>query len=244
MPHHPGSHASPVPGAYRGRLPFRYLVFTAGMFVMAIGIAITARATLGTTPISTPPYVVSLGGGITLGVATIVMHVVFVATQIALLRRDFEWIQLLQVLVGVGFGVFIDAAMWLTRWFEPGPYWLQWAGVLAGSAILALGITVQFLPKVLMNAGEGTVAALARVTGLRIGTMKIIFDVSLVAIGAVISLAMFGRIEGIREGTLVAMFLVGLIVGRLLPPLTRWFSGLMHQEPGDTPPEIAPDMSA
>lgn len=244
MPHHPGSHASPVPGAYRGRLPFRYLVFTAGMFVMAIGIAMTARATLGTTPISTPPYVVSLGGGITLGVATIVMHVVFVAAQIALLRRDFEWIQLLQVLVGVGFGVFIDAAMWLTRWFEPGPYWLQWVGVLVGSAILALGITVQFLPKVLMNAGEGTVAALARVTGLRIGTMKIIFDVSLVAIGAVISLAMFGRIEGIREGTLVAMFLVGLIVGRLLPPLTRWFSGLMHQEPGDTPPEIAPDMSA
>lgn len=244
MPHHPGSHASPVPGAYRGRLPFRYLVFTAGMFVMAIGIAMTARATLGTTPISTPPYVVSLGGGITLGVATIVMHVVFVAAQIALLRRDFEWIQLLQVLVGVGFGVFIDAAMWLTRWFEPGQYWLQWVGVLVGSAILALGITVQFLPKVLMNAGEGTVAALARVTGLRIGTMKIIFDVSLVAIGAVISLAMFGRIEGIREGTLVAMFLVGLIVGRLLPPLTRWFSGLMHQEPGDTPPEIAPDMSA
>ena len=85
---------------------------------------------------------------------------------------------------------------------------------------------------------------LAHVTGVRIGTMKIAFDVTLVGIGAVISLAMFGRIEGIREGTLVAMFLVGLIVGRILPPLTRWFSGIMHQEPGDTPPEIAPDMSA
>ncbi|NCD20283.1 MAG: YitT family protein [Actinobacteria bacterium] len=233
-----------IPGEYTGRLPFRYLVFALGMFVMAIGIAVTVRAALGTTPISTPPYVVSLGGGVTLGVATIVMHVAFVTIQIALLRRDFEWIQLLQVLVGVGFGVFIDAAMWLTRWFDPGPYWLQWVGVLVGSAILAFGISLQFVPKVLMNAGEGTVAALAHVTGVRIGTMKIIFDVSLVGIGAVISLAMFGRIEGIREGTLVAMFLVGLIVGRILPPLTRWFAGLMHQPPGDTPPEIAPDMSA
>ena len=234
----------PIPGAYEGRLGLRYLVFAVGRFVMAIGIAITARAPLGTTPISTPPYVVSLGGGITLGLATIVMHVGFVALQIALLRREFEWIQLLQVLVGVGFGVFIDAAMVLTGWFRPEAYWLQWVGVLVGSAILALGITVQFLPKVLMNAGEGTVAALAHVTGVRIGTMKIAFDVTLVGIGAVISLAMFGRIEGIREGTLVAMFLVGLIVGRILPPLTQWFARLMHQPPGDTPPEIAPDMSA
>ena len=47
----------PIPGAYEGRLGLRYLVFAVGMFVMAIGIAITARATLGTTPISTPPYV-------------------------------------------------------------------------------------------------------------------------------------------------------------------------------------------
>lgn len=233
-----------VPGAYRGRLVFRYLVFALGMFVMALGIALTVRADLGTTPISTPPYVVSLGGGVTLGVATIIMHVVFVAAQIALLRRDFEWIQLLQIGVGVGFGVLIDAAMWLTSWFQPEDYWLKWIGVLAGSAVLALGVTLQFLPKVLMNAGEGTVAALARVTGLKIGTMKILFDATLVGIGVLISLGMFGRIEGVREGTLAATILVGFIVGRLMPPMTRWFAGCMHQRPAPTPPEVAPEMSA
>ena len=205
----------------RGRFLERYATFVGGLFVMALGIALTLRANLGNSPISTPPFVVSLGGGVTVGVATILMHLVFVAIQIALLRRRYEWIQLLQVLVGIGFGACIDVAMWLTSWFQPEEYWLRWVGVLAGSAVLAVGVSLQFLPKVLMNAGEGTVAALALVTGLRVGTMKIVFDVTLVAIGAAISLVMFGRIEGIREGTLVAMFLVGLLVGRILPPMRR-----------------------
>lgn len=214
-----------------GRHLLRYALFVAGLFVMALGVALTVHADLGTTPISTPPFVVSLGGVVTLGVASTVMNVVFVVLQIALLRRDFRWVQLLQVAVAVVFGAFIDAAMWLTSWFHPGAYWMQWAGVVVGSAVLAVGVTLQFVPKVLMNAGEGVVAALARVTGTKVGTMKIAFDVTLVAIGAAISLAMFGRFEGIREGTLVSMFLVGLIVGRTLPPSSRWFARRLRRAP-------------
>ena len=44
------------------------------------------------------------------------------------------------------------------------------------------------------------------------GKIKVIFDWSLVAIAAVISLYYFGTIEGIREGTLVSAFATGMLV--------------------------------
>lgn len=67
----------------------RYVSFVFILFVIAFGTSLSIRANLGSSPISAPPYVLSLVPGMpmTMGQIVICMHVVFILTQILLLRE-------------------------------------------------------------------------------------------------------------------------------------------------------------
>ena len=106
----------------------RCAVFVTGLFVMALGIAFTLHADLGITPISCPPYVLSLGLRPTVGQFTIAMHVVFVLLQLAILRKDFPAVQFLQVGGRVCF--------WLFHRLGGVAHWVVRAGELCGEAVL------------------------------------------------------------------------------------------------------------
>lgn len=86
----------------------RYLLLCAGLAIMAFGVAFSIKASLGTSPISSVPYVVSLFAPLTVGTATIVMHCVFILLQILILRRQYHPIQLMQLPVAVLFGYLTD----------------------------------------------------------------------------------------------------------------------------------------
>ena len=45
----------------------RYLIFLAGLFVNSLGVALITKANLGTSPISSIPYVLSLNFALSLG---------------------------------------------------------------------------------------------------------------------------------------------------------------------------------
>ena len=94
----------------------RYLSFVVILFVIAFGTSLSIRANLGSSPISAPPYVLSLvpGMSLTMGQLTICMHVFFILSQILLLRKDFEKRQLTQILVSFLFGLYTDVTMWLS----------------------------------------------------------------------------------------------------------------------------------
>ena len=79
----------------------RYLLLLAGLAVMAFGVAFSIKASLGTSPISSVPYVVSLFSPLTVGTATIIMHCVFILLQILILRRKYHLIQLMQLPVAL-----------------------------------------------------------------------------------------------------------------------------------------------
>ena len=87
----------------------RYVSFVFILFVIAFGTSLSIRANLGSSPISAPPYVLSLipGMPITMGQIVICMHVVFILTQILLLRRNYELRQLSQILVSFLFGFLV-----------------------------------------------------------------------------------------------------------------------------------------
>ena len=203
----------------------RCAVFVTGLFVMALGIAFTLHADLGITPISCPPYVLSLGLRPTVGQFTIAMHVVFVLLQLAILRKDFPAVQFLQVGVGFVFGFFIDLAVWLTGWCEPESYAARLFFVVLGAAVVAAGITLQVLPKLIFCAGEGLMLVISKRLGKPFGKVKVVFDCTLLAISLVFSLVLFGEIRGVREGTVVSAFLVGFFVGKAqsrVGGLSRW----------------------
>ena len=98
----------------------RYVSFVFILFVIAFGTSLSIRANLGSSPISAPPYVLSLIPGIplTMGVIVICMHVLFILIQILLLRRNYELRQLSQILVSFLFGFYTDLTMWLTGFMQ------------------------------------------------------------------------------------------------------------------------------
>lgn len=142
----------------------RYVSFVFILFVIAFGTSLSIRANLGSSPISAPPYVLSLIPGIplTMGVIVICMHVLFILIQILLLRRNYELRQLSQILVSFLFGFYTDLTMWLTGFMQvPASlpyavgYPLQFVELLIGGALLAFGIACEVRCDSLMLAGEG-----------------------------------------------------------------------------------------
>ena len=206
--------------------------FVVILFVIAFGTSLSIRANLGSSPISAPPYVLSLvpGMSLTMGQLTICMHVFFILSQILLLRKDFEKRQLTQILVSFLFGVYTDLTMWLTGFMQipldinPAlGYPLRFAELLLGGAILAFGIACEVRCDSLMLAGEGFPLAIAKFLKKDFGKVKICTDTFLVCVGVVFMFVFFGHWDWkmIGVGTLVSMFYVGFMV-RVIAPHIGW----------------------
>lgn len=86
----------------------RCALLLAGLAVMSFGVALSIKAELGTSPISSVPYVSGLISGLSVGTTTIVVNSLFVLAQIVMLRAHYDWCQLLQIPVAVAFGLMID----------------------------------------------------------------------------------------------------------------------------------------
>ncbi len=201
----------------------RYLLLLVGLSIMAFGVAFSIKASLGTSPISSVPYVVSLFTPLTVGTATIVMHCVFILLQILILRRNYHPIQLMQLPVAFFFGYLTDFGVWAVQGVRCSTYWQQWIVCLIGILLVAVGVSLEVKAGVVVLAGEGVVLAICKVLPkIKFGYMKVGFDVTLVVIACVLSLGFTGRLQGVREGTVAAALLVGLIAKQLGKLLMRW----------------------
>ena len=201
----------------------RYLLLLVGLSIMAFGVAFSIKASLGTSPISSVPYVVSLFTPLTVGTATITMHCVFILLQILILRKNYHPIQLMQLPVAFFFGYLTDFGVWAVQGITCNTYWQQWIVCLIGILLVAVGVSFEVKAGVGVLAGEGVVLAICKVLPkVKFGYMKVGFDVTLVVIACILSIVFTGRLQGVREGTVAAALLVGLIAKQLGKLLARW----------------------
>jgi uncharacterized membrane protein YczE len=189
----------------------RYIIFVLGLFVMALGISLITKASLGTSPISSIPYVLSFRFNLTFGQLTFILNMGFILLELLLLKKDFQKKQYFQIIVAVLFSFFVDVSMGILSPLHPERYFKKIIFLLIGCAMLALGTRVQIMMNVIINSGEGIVKAIAFKTGLEFGTIKILFDCTLVSIALAASFAFLGEVRGIREGTFVSALMVGFL---------------------------------
>lgn len=195
------------------RLALRYLYFVLGVAVNSFGIAFITKSALGTSQISSVPYVLSLQfPGVSFGMCTFLFNLLFILLQLLLLKRDFHPVQFLQILVNLLFSGLIDLSMGALSFFQPQALWLRLLSLGIGCLILAFGICIEVAPDVLVVPGEGVVRALSKKTRRTFGTVKVYFDVSLIAIAALLSLAFFHKLNGVGVGTVVSAVAVGKCV--------------------------------
>ena len=189
----------------------RYLIFLVGLFVNSLGVSLITKANLGTSPISSIPYVLSLNFPFTLGNFTIFFSIFLIVLQLIILRKNFKLEHILQIPVSIIFGYFIDLTMILFSWVNPEAYIMKIVYLLIGCLIRGIGVYMEVLADVVMLPGESFVRAIVLTWKTNFGTTKICFDVSMSVIAAVLSFVFAGRLDGVREGTVIAALLVGFI---------------------------------
>lgn len=205
----------------------RYILFIFCLFFMGLGVALTKHGELGVSPISSVANVLSIKFiSLSFGMWLTITNCILLLGQIVLLRRNFKLIQLLQIPLSFLFGYFTDFGMFLVNSIPNDVYIVRLLLVLGGIVVLAFGISLGVIADVILNSGEAFVKALADVTHKDFGNMKVVFDVSWVALSIVLSLVLFsGSLVGVREGTVISALLVGVVVkfftSKLKKPLTK-----------------------
>ncbi len=189
----------------------RYIFLLAGLFVNGLGVSFITKAGLGTSPITSIPYTLSLGFTPTVGMFTLVFNIFLVILQVILLRRNFQLQNLLQLPIIALFSFFIDLTMSLLGFMQPETYAMKVVSLIVGCLILGFGVFMEMVANVAMLPGEATVRAVSDVFSTDFGKTKIAFDSSMTIIAAILSFIMFKHLDGVREGTIVAAILVGFI---------------------------------
>lgn len=194
-----------------GRMLLRYLCFVCGLLINSFGLAFITKAALGTSPVSSIPYVLDLAFVPTFGETTFAINTLYIIAQAVMLRRDFRPIQYLQIVANLLFSVFIDVSMGILGWLNPTTLPACVVSLAIGCCILAFGISVEVAPNVIVVPGEGMVRAIATKVRRPFGTCKLCFDATLVAIACGMSFVFFGHLNGLGAGTVISALIVGPI---------------------------------
>lgn len=198
----------------------RYLVFIAGLYFLAMGISLIVHSSLGTTPISSMNYVLSINTSLSLGTWTFIVNLLMIIIQLWLAsgkygtRKDTIEI-LLQIPFSFIFSAFIDLNMILIHNLVPSNYGMAVGILLAGCIIQSIGVVLEIKPKAAMMSAEGLVKYIVRRCNKKFGNVKVYVDITLVSLAILISLAFTMRIEGVREGSVIAACITGYIVNFL-----------------------------
>ena len=212
----------------------RFLVATLGLVLVALGVALSLKSNLGTAPPSCPPAVLNLRwGAISFGTFTWMMHIVFIALQMAMRRKVLDISYLLQLLAAFVFGYLCDACIWLLKDVDVASYLLKIVFILAAVVLTAVGIRLEVLSKAWILAGDKVVDVFSEVTGVKFSNAKIGEDVLLVVLSAAFAWICFGSPFGngeevvIREGTVLLAALTGLCMKVTDPLVEKVFKPLV-----------------
>lgn len=193
-------------------LTSRIIFFILGTAFNAFGITLITKAYLGTSPVSSLPFVLSLGLPPSFGTLTFVFNMLFLAGQVIILRKAFSKIQFLQIPVTIVFSMLIDLFMSFFEQFKPSNYFYSVLLLILGCMVMAFGITLTIAANLIMTPGNAFVNALAGQIHKSYGTVEIYFDCTLTILSVIASFVLFGKFRGVREGTIISAFLIGSFI--------------------------------
>lgn len=212
----------------------RILVFAVGLLVISLSIGFITKASLGTPPISSIPYSLSLiFPSLSLGNFTIIYSLLLVFLQLVILGKQADKVSLgLQVVISFVFGYFIDFGMMLLGDFSPEIYWERIVCVLIGCFGLAFGVYLQIVADFTMVPGDGFAYALSvRIKRKPYRVVRVCSDVSMIVIAAIIGYIGMGTTGGVREGTVICALLIGTIAGVYFSKLAWLTKKLFPDDP-------------
>lgn len=216
----------------------RYGISTLGLVVVALGVGLSIKSNLGIAPLSCIPTVLNLKFlHISIGTFTWVFNLLFIAVQAVLLKKDFKWTHVMQVLPILIFGYLVDGAVWLFDAINAPAtnYWVQLLLCLAAVVLTAVGIRLEVVGQGWILPADNLLHVITQRTHAKFAVVKVILDVTLVAITVILALVFFGLLTGnghtmvVREGTLIQAVLTGLCMHVTDPIINGWFQPVVEK---------------
>lgn len=213
----------------------KILFYIGGLFILAIGINISKTAQLGISPVSAIPYAFELIWGIDLGKSTTIVYISLILLQILILRKDYNPVQLLQILCTYFTGIFITytGTDYLLSWLPiPTHYFMKLIYSFVSIIFIGTGVSLYLMPDFIPLPPEGLVNAIVKLSKgkLKFSNVKIAVDSSLVIISAILSLVFLGGLKSVREGTILAALLSGKIIGFISKNFKQGFVDWMEED--------------
>lgn len=195
----------------------RVIMYVFSIFISTIGVAFAINGRLGISPVNSLPYVVSNILGVYMGMVATTILIFFLLAQIIILRKDFKWIQVTQILASFLFGYFVDISRGIIGDFVIPTYFGQLAMTFISILLIGTGISLFMSAKLVNLPPEGLIAAISQKYGFPIYKVMITIHSVTVLTGIVLSLTFLGELIGIREGTVLSALLIGKVVQYVKP---------------------------
>lgn len=199
------------------QLTRRLIQYLCGLICMAIGLVLLKRTVWGVSPITAVPDAVANITPLTLGNATILLHVVCVILQL-LVQKRVTLKSILTLCVGVPFGYLVDLFMWL--WDPALVLWQKCIALVLGIAIQGFGVALISGCDLMLPAPDELNNVISRVHGKKLSNVKMCADAVYVVTAVVINLISTGTLASVGISSIASVLLTGRFVGlsfRLLP---------------------------
>lgn len=205
----------------------RIFNYVFGLFLITLGVGLSIKSNLGSTPVSSIPYTLNVIWGIEIGVSTVIFHTMLVITELILLRRAFKPKHFLQVPVGILFGFFTTISVNLVNLLpDTSNIILIAIMVLVSTFLVALGLFFYVPTNIVPLSVEGITQAIAIVSNQPFTKVKVCFDVSVVVISFVLCFIFTGVIGGsVGIGTIFSAIFVGITL-KYINKVVLHFTGL------------------
>jgi len=191
----------------------RVFSYIFGLFLITLGVAFSIKSGLGSAPVSSIPYAMDLIWAVEIGIATFIFHALLVAIELVLLRRNFKLKHFLQVFVGVLFGAFTSFSVALMGFIPPADSFII-ALVMSFLSIflIALGLFFYVPTNIIPLSVEGVTQAIAIVSNKPFSTVKVYFDICVVATAFILSYGFLGELGSVGIGTVLGALFIGTTV--------------------------------
>lgn len=188
----------------------RFLLYILGLNLIAVAVVLNIRYALGVAAFSSVMYSISEIYHISLGMASILCYLLFVAMQ-CVLSKKVTLTYILEIPLSLAFGALTDLYDWLVPELSMG-LWLRIAAFTATMFVTAMGVFLCVKTDLVLMPTEGIVKVISEVFGWPFSAVKNTFDIFLVVCSAFLCLANHTRLYGIGAGTVLSAVCLGRII--------------------------------
>ena len=194
--------------------PRSVFIYVFGLFLVSIGSATSVRSNLGSGPVVSICYTVTLITGINFGVTTFIWMCLLLLLQFLILRKDFKISMLFQIIAGLLIGYFNHVGLWIIDLFPPAEGIVHRLFYIAISSVIGgLGVWLYTSAGLINMPTEGIVKAISFKSKKDFSIIKVCFDVVCVVTSGVICMILLHTSGSVGIGTVIIALTLGWMVG-------------------------------